>query len=98
MVLTLDFSADDLARTRFACSPLWEAVESLRMRQDAASAVVHAPFIRASARRLIGFDMSELLLLVSPSGYIPDFLSPPPEEALPSIEGELGRLRSTQPD
>jgi DNA-binding transcriptional ArsR family regulator len=98
MVLTLDFSADDLARTRFACSPLWEAVESLRMRQDRASAVVHTPFIQASARRLAGFDMSELLLLVSPQSYIPDFLTPPPEEALPSMEGELARLRSTPPD
>jgi DNA-binding transcriptional ArsR family regulator len=98
MVLTLDFTADDLARTRFACSPLWEAVESLRMRQDRGSAVVHSPFIQASARRLDGFDMSELLLLVPPQGYIPDFLTPPPEEALPSMDAELARLRMTPPD
>jgi hypothetical protein len=51
MLLTLGFSANDLARTRFACSPLWEVVESLRMRQDRASAVVHAPFMDASAWR-----------------------------------------------
>jgi DNA-binding transcriptional ArsR family regulator len=95
MLLTLGFSADDLARTRFACSPLWEVVESLRMRQDRASAVVHAPFIDASARRLEGFDMSELLLLVSPDRYIPDFLTPPPDEALPSMQTELERLRAT---
>src|SRR5919108_229634 len=85
----------ELARTRFACSPLWEVVESLRMRQDRASAVVHAPFIDASTRRLEGFDMSELLLLVSPDGYIPDFLTPPPDEALPSMQTELERLRAT---
>src|SRR5919109_642384 len=96
MVLTLSFTADDLARTRFACSPLWEAIESLRMRQDQAAAVVHAPFIRASARRLDGFDdLGELLLLVPPHGYIPDFLTPPPVEALPSIEAEFELLRAT---
>jgi DNA-binding transcriptional ArsR family regulator len=95
MLLTLGFSADDLARTRFACSPLWEMVESLRMRQDRAAAVVHAPFIDASARRLDGFDISELLLLVPPDGYIPDFLTPPPVEALPSMATELERLRAT---
>jgi DNA-binding transcriptional ArsR family regulator len=95
MLLTLDFTADDLARTRFACSPLWEMVESLRMRQDRASAVVHAPFIQTSAQRLLGFDMSELLLLVPPQGYIPDFLTPPPDEALPSMQTELARLRAT---
>jgi DNA-binding transcriptional ArsR family regulator len=98
MLLTLSFTADDLARTRFACSPLWEAVESLRMRQDAASAVVHAPFIQASAKRLEGFDMRELLLLVPPQGYIPDFLTPPPVEALPSMADELERLRATPPE
>ena len=98
MLLTLGFSADDLARTRFACSPLWEAIESLRMRQDHAAAVVHAPFIEASARRLDGFDMRELLLLVSPHGYIPDFLTPPPVDALPSMETELERLRATPPE
>jgi DNA-binding transcriptional ArsR family regulator len=95
MVLTLGFSADDLARTRFACSPLWEAIESLRMRQDRASAVVHGPFIEASHQRLDGFDMGELLLLVPPHGYIPDFLTPPPAEALPSMQTELERLRAT---
>jgi DNA-binding transcriptional ArsR family regulator len=95
MVLTLDFSADDLARTRFACSPLWEAIESLRMRQDPGSAIVHGPFIQASRERLNGFDIGELLLLVPPQGYIPDFLTPPPAEALPSMRAELERLRAT---
>lgn len=95
MVLTLDFSADDLAQTRFACSPLWEVMESLRMRQDPAGVVLHRPWIQVSDRRLRGFDMSELLTLVPPAGYIPDFLTPPPEEAMPSMATELGRLRAT---
>jgi DNA-binding transcriptional ArsR family regulator len=98
MVLTLRFTADDLARTHFACSPLWEAIESLRMRQDPGAAVVHAPFISASRERLEGFDISELLLLVPTHGYIPDFLTPPPTEALPSMETELERLRATPPE
>jgi DNA-binding transcriptional ArsR family regulator len=98
MVLTLSFSADDLARTRFACSPLWEAIESLRMRQDPPAAVVHTPFIDASNERLEGFDMSELLALVPTHGYIPDFLTPPPDDALPTMEIELARLRATPPE
>jgi DNA-binding transcriptional ArsR family regulator len=98
MVLTLSFSADDLARTRFACSPLWEAIESLRMRQDPPAAVVHTPFIDASNERLEGFDMSELLALVPMHGYIPDFLTPPPDDALPTIQTELERLRATPPE
>lgn len=95
MVLTLEFSADDLARTRFACSPLWEVIESLRMRQDRGAAIVHAPFISASEERLVGFDLRELLLLVPTHGYIPDFLTPPPAEALPSMQTELEGVRAT---
>jgi DNA-binding transcriptional ArsR family regulator len=95
MVLTLRFTADDLARTRFACSPLWETIESLRMRQDPGAAIVHAPFISASRKRLEGVDIGELLLLVPTHSYIPDFLTPPPDEALPSMDTELERLRST---
>src|SRR5919204_3474784 len=98
MVLTFDFSADDLARTHFACSPLWEAVESLRVRQDPAAAVVHGPWMEASARRLDGFALDELLALVPPEGYIPDFLTPPPDAAFPSMETEFERLRATPPE
>jgi DNA-binding transcriptional ArsR family regulator len=98
MVLTLDFSADDLARTHFACSPLWETVESLRVRQDPAAAVVHGPWIAASARRLDGFAVEELLALVPPNGYIPDFLTPPPDDAFPSMQTELEHLRATPPE
>jgi DNA-binding transcriptional ArsR family regulator len=98
MLLTLEFSADDLARTHFACSPLWETVESLRVRQDPAAAVVHGPWITASADRLVGFELDELLALVPPQGYIPDFLTPPPDDAFPAMDGELMRLRATPPD
>jgi DNA-binding transcriptional ArsR family regulator len=95
MVLTLDFLAEDLAQTRLACSPLWETIESLRMRQDPAAFAVHEQWVRASAQRLRGFDFSELLALVPPVGYIPDFLTPPPRTTLPRIEDELAELEAT---
>jgi DNA-binding transcriptional ArsR family regulator len=94
-VLTLEFSADDLARTRLACSPLWELVESLRVRQDASALVVHGPWASDSAERLDGFPLDELLMLVPLHAYIPDFLTPPPEQPLPAIDDELERIRST---
>jgi hypothetical protein len=95
MVLTLDFLAEDLAQTRLACSPLWETVESLRMRQDPASFAVHGEWVRVSEERLRGFDFSELLELVPPVGYIPDFLTPPPRAPVPSIADELAELEAT---
>jgi DNA-binding transcriptional ArsR family regulator len=95
MVLTLDFLAEDLAQTRLACSPLWETIESLRMRQDPAASAVHEAWVRASEERLRGFDFSALLDLVPPVGYIPDFLTPPPRAPLPSIADELAELEAT---
>ncbi len=95
MVLTLDFLAEDLAQTRLACSPLWETVESLRMRQDPAGFAVHEEWVRVSEERLRGFDFSALLELVPPVGYIPDFLTPPPRAPLPSIADELAELEAT---
>jgi DNA-binding transcriptional ArsR family regulator len=98
MVLTLDFLAEDLAQTRLACSPLWETIESLRMRQDPASFAVHGQWVRASEERLRGFDYRELLELVPPVGYIPDFLTPPPRATLPNIADELAELEATPPE
>src|SRR3954453_15435675 len=94
MVLTLDFLAEDLAQTGLAGSPVWETVERLRMRQDPAGFAVHAEWVRVSEERLRGFDFSELLELVPPVGYIPDFLTPPPQEPLPSIADELAELEA----
>ncbi|HKE78561.1 MAG TPA: DUF5937 family protein [Solirubrobacteraceae bacterium] len=96
-MLTLDFTADDLAHTRFACSPLWELIESLRVRQDPSALVVHGPWEAASAARLDGFPLDELLMLVPLGSYIPDFLTPPPEVSLPAIDDELDRMRGTPP-
>jgi hypothetical protein len=95
MVLTLDFLAEDLAQTRLACSPLWETIESLRMRQDPAAFAVHEEWVRVSEERLRGFDFSELLELVPAVGYIPDFLTPPPQAPMPSIADELAELEAT---
>jgi DNA-binding transcriptional ArsR family regulator len=95
MMLSLDFTADDLAHTRFACSPLWEIVESLRMRQDPSAFVVHGPWVAASGARLKGFPLDELLVLVPTHSYIPDFLTPPPDRPLPDVADELDRIRAT---
>jgi DNA-binding transcriptional ArsR family regulator len=42
-------------------------------------------------------DLLPLLSLLPPSGYIPDFLTPPPVSPLARIEDELERVRATPP-
>ena len=42
-------------------------------------------------------DLLPLLSLLPPKGYIPDFITPPPESPLMRIEDELERVRATPP-
>ncbi|MFI6292662.1 DUF5937 family protein [Nonomuraea sp. NPDC050790] len=99
-MLTLGFSADDLARTRFATSPLQEVVASIRVLKDPAAHIVHEPWV-AETRPLLaasGLDLGPLSDLVPvPSWYIPDFLTPPPLTPAPEFTAQLETLRGTPP-
>lgn len=98
MPVTWTMKPEDVARIRFAFSPLWELVASLRTLQDPARQVVHLPWITCVRHRLAGLDLAELLELVPPSGYLADFLTPPPDTPLPDFAAELERVRATPPE
>ena len=87
-------SAEDLTRLRFAISPLWECVASLFAFRDETRAAMHAAWLRGQTP-MRSDDLELLTSLVRPSGYIPDFLTPPPDESFPALEKELERLRAT---
>jgi DNA-binding transcriptional ArsR family regulator len=90
-----EFGLSDLARLRFAISPMWELVISLRALRDPSEAAMHLPWVRSVRERLRGLDLLPLLGLVPPQGYIPDFLTPPPNTPLASFEDELDAIRAT---
>ncbi|WP_248959512.1 ArsR/SmtB family transcription factor [Sphaerisporangium perillae] len=92
------FGADDLARLRFAFSPLWELVASLRVLRAPARHSVHLPWLRAVLPRLAALDLSELFALAPAHGYMADFLTPPPDTPLPDFAAELARVRLTPPE
>jgi DNA-binding transcriptional ArsR family regulator len=89
---------EDVARIRFAFSPMWELVASLRTLQDPARQSIHLPWIKFVRPRLAGLDLSELFALVPPSGYLADFLTPPPDTPLPDFAAELDRVRQAPPE
>lgn len=89
------FSVDDLARTRFAISPMWEMVRSLLALRDPSAAALHLPFLRSLSGRLGGIELEPVVALIPPSGYFPDFLTPPPGGPLGEIETDLATLRRT---
>src|SRR5215212_8697989 len=75
-VIRFVFSVEDLARMRFAISPMWEVIRSL-------------------SGRLGGIPLEEIVALIPPRGYAPDFLTPAPIGPLGRIEDDLAALRRT---
>src|SRR5262245_22634434 len=92
------FAPDDVARLRFAFSPMWEVVSSLRVLRHPGRHPLHLPWVRAVRPRVRALDLGELFALVPMTGYFPDFLTPPPDTTLPGFHAELDRVRETSPE
>ncbi|TQS30821.1 DUF5937 family protein [Microbispora sp. KK1-11] len=97
MAVEWRFTPDDVARLRFAFSPMWELVASLRVLRAPGRHSLHLPWLRAVRPRLREVDLRDLFALVPVSGYIPDFLTPTPDTPLPDFAAELERVRATPP-
>src|SRR5919108_6435463 len=89
------FSVEDLARTRFAISPIWELVHSLVALRDPSHAALHLPWLRTLSGRLDGLALERAVALVPPRGFVPDFLMPSPTGPFGSIEDDIVALRAT---
>ncbi|MFB6889749.1 DUF5937 family protein [Kitasatospora sp. NPDC056327] len=96
----LALSADDLARTRFAVSPMWEVVTSLRVLARPAVPAPHRHWAAQVRPRLAaaGPAVRRLAALVPPAGHLPDFLTPVPATAAPALAAELAAITATSPD
>jgi DNA-binding transcriptional ArsR family regulator len=94
-VVRFVFTVEDLARTRFAISPIWELVRSLVALRDPSLAAIHLPWLRTLSGRLGGVDIERAAVLAAPTGYSPDFLNPPPAGPLGTIADDLATLRRT---
>ena len=96
---TYQFELEDLARLRFAISPMWEVVASLRRLRAPSEAGIHLPWIAGlrDSGALQGVDLAAALTLTPPVGYAPDFLTPPPTTPLARFEDEIELVRATSP-
>ncbi len=93
-MIRFEFGVEDLARTRFAISPMLELVTGLRALRDAGQAAMHVPWARdvmPVARRL---ELATAFALAPTTGFVPDFLTPPPSGPIASFEEELERIRA----
>src|SRR4051812_14532066 len=96
-MITYRFGQDDVLRTRFAISPLFEALTGVATLRDPAGAALHLPWVRAARERVRDLDLRMLDALVPHGPYKPDFISPPPDSPLPDVFAEIERVRATPP-
>ena len=96
-MIRFHFTPDDLARTRFAVSPLFELQQSLLVLRDPGAYPMHAPWARRARERLGELDIRPLQALVPAGDYVPDFTAPPPLTARPDPLAELERVRAVEP-
>jgi DNA-binding transcriptional ArsR family regulator len=96
-VVAIGLSASAVARIRFAVSCLWEVAASVRVLRHPGSHAVHLPWVTKVRPRLVEGGLLWRLIPPEP-GYIPDFLTPPPDGLTPDLDTELRTLRATPPE
>ncbi len=97
-MLEIEFSAEDVARTRFAISPLWEVIAGVRVVLGSHTQGLHGRWAEQTRARIAAakLDLTPLASLLPPTDQqIPSFLSPPPTTPGPSLDVELAALRAT---
>ncbi len=101
-MIHLHFTAVDLSRVRFAVSPLLEAVASLRTLASARrGGHLHRGWVDRMPDRVAELrerDLELLTALVRPSGYIPDFLVPPPRRRAATFGESLAQVAAADPE
>jgi len=87
-MIELELTSLDLARLRFASSPVWELIASLRTLRDRSRHYMCRPWLSAARGRLGGLRLDLLSALVPP-GLAPDFVTPTPTRPWGTLEEEL---------
>jgi DNA-binding transcriptional ArsR family regulator len=93
--LVLDHA--DLARVRFAHSPIREAVTSLLVLQDTRRQPMYGRWLSTVRPQLAGLRLELLVALVPAGRYLPSFLLPAPARPWPVLSDELDAVTATHP-
>ncbi|WP_331771180.1 DUF5937 family protein (plasmid) [Embleya sp. NBC_00888] len=97
-MIEIEFTPEDVARTRFVVSPLWEVIASVRVLKGADEQGIHRTWTDQVRGRLEAakVDLTPLTDLIPvPTRALAGFLCPPPTTPLTSLEVELATLRAT---
>jgi hypothetical protein len=87
----------DLARVRFAHSPIHELVASLLVLQDPSRRLMYDGWLSSVEPRLDGLPLELLTALAPPGRYLPVFLFPAPAVPRPRLADELEAVVASPP-
>jgi hypothetical protein len=88
---------DDLLSVRFAYSPVWETQGAVRTLADKRARPYHEAWQSLVCERVARLDLAPLLAVQPAGGYVPDFLTPPPETPRPRLRDQLAAIRASPP-
>ena len=86
---------DDLLAVRFARSPAWETHLAVRALVDERARLHHEPWIDAVRSAAARLELDPLLAINPPTGWVPDFVTPPPLHPSPTLGEQLEQIRAT---
>jgi hypothetical protein len=89
------FNTEALTRVRFAISPMFEIIASLKALDDPARGALHLSWVERTRRETADLDLSALRALQRSETYNPDFVNPPPSGPLAEFEDELATMLAT---
>ncbi len=95
MAISLGFSLADLARCRFAVSPVFETLAAIRVATGPQGPGCHRRWLESVRPALETLDLRAITVLQPRRGYTPDFLGPPPLAPVGRFEAELARIAAT---
>lgn len=97
-MITYNATADTASRVRFSMSPVGETVFSFRLLGSTARRNFRLPWVEDVRPKLRGVDFRPLRAVIPPTGYVPDFLTPPPGARPRDFGAELELVRATTPE
>ena len=95
--LTLSGEAD-LLGVRFARSPVWEAHSAVLAVAGPEPQPHHASWLASVRGDIAALDIAPLVAVGVGTGWVPDFITPPPSGPTPTFADQLAQIRRTPLD
>ena len=96
--IRIPIAGTEMARVRFAISPVYEALQAVDVLHAPGKHAVHLPWVRWAQPLLAQVSGMEILSGFSDRDVRPGVLVPPPDVHMPPLEAELETIRAADPE